>query len=311
MERTARIFIAGRHTLVGAAILRVLRAEGFETLAGEPDLADAGAVDAFFRDSRPEYVFLAAGRSGGIGANRAHPYGLMLDNLLVDTHTIDAARRHGVRRLLYVAPPCVYPRACPQPMRVEHLLTGPLEPTNEAYALAKLAGIKLCQACRSEFGADFRSVITANPYGPGEDFSLENSHVIPALLRKMHDARKRGDEGVEIWGTGRARREFMFADDIARACLWAMRAPAGEAIINLGGGSVVSIAELAELIRGVVGFSGELQFDATRPDGMPEKTLDGERLRAAGWTPRTPLVDGLRGTYEWFLSEVDRSTHVA
>ncbi|MEX0717386.1 MAG: GDP-L-fucose synthase [Planctomycetaceae bacterium] len=302
MERTARIFVAGSETLVGSALVRVLDEEGCASIAHEPDLHDATEVDRFFRDERPEFVFLAAGRSGGIGANCDHPYELMLDNLRVDTNVIDAARRHGAGRLLYVAPPCVYPRECPQPMRVEHLLTGPLEPTNEAYALAKLAGIQLCLACRSEFGVDFRVAITANPYGPGEDFSPENSHVIPALLRKMHEARARDDAAVELWGTGAAVRQFLFADDVARACLWAMRTASGNAIINLGGGSVVSIAELAEEVRAVVGYAGELRFDAARPDGMPEKVIDGDALRAAGWSPRTSLAEGLAATDQWYLS---------
>ncbi|MEX0701712.1 MAG: GDP-L-fucose synthase [Planctomycetales bacterium] len=304
MDRKARIFVAGGDTLVGGAIVRRLRDGDYTAILGEPDLRDPAAVEAFFREHRPEYVFLAGGRSGGIGMNRAHPAELMLDNLRIDYAVIDAARRHGARRLLYVAPPCVYPRDCPQPMRVEHLLSGPLEPTNEAYAVAKLAGIKLCQACRTEFGVDFRVGITANPYGPGEDFSLENSHVIPALLRKMHEARERGAASVEIWGTGRARREFLFADDVADGCLCAMRITGGDAIINLGGGSLVSIADLAERIRAVVGYGGGLRFDASRPDGMPEKTLDGSRLAAAGWSRRTNLDAGLRATYEWYLSQV-------
>ena len=298
MQRNSRIYVAGGNTLIGAAIVRRLEHHGYADLCNdveeEVDLTAARDVEAYFQRVRPEYVFFAAGRSGGIGANMSFPAELMQDNLLSSIHVIDSAHRHGVRKLLYLASSCSYPKLCPQPMRVADLMSGPVEPTNEAYAVAKLAGIKLCQAYRRQYGDDFIVGIPANAFGPGDDFSLENSHVIAALIRKMHEAARRGDDRVEVWGTGSARREFIFADDLADACIHVMLDYCHEEPINLGGGPVLSIGELARTIRRVVGFTGRLEFDPSKPDGMPMKGLESSRLEGLGWRPRVDFEDALR-----------------
>ena len=305
MEKHAKIYVAGGQTLIGAAILRGLERQRYISIIGrpreEPILTDAAQVDAFFAQTAPDYVLLAAGKSGGIRANQKSPAEFIRHNLLVECHVIHSAYRYGVKKLLYLASSCSYPKHCPQPMRIESLLTGPLEPTNEAYAVAKIAGIKLCQAYRQQYGANFISGIPANVFGPGDDFSLENSHVIAALIRKMHEAKILGSECVEIWGTGTPRREFIFADDLADACLFIMRAYNGPEPINIGSGVDLSIGELAALIKQIVGYPGSLYFDASRPDGMPLKVLDSSQLRALGWRPRTPLRSALSATYDWFL----------
>ena len=306
MEKYAKIYVAGGQTLIGAAILRELERQGYMNIGGgpgeAPDLTDAAQVDAFFARTTPDYVFLAAGKSGGIGANQKYPAELMLDNLLVECHVIHNAYRHGVKKLLYLASSCSYPKHCPQPMRVESLMTGPLEPTNEAYAVAKIAGIKLCQAYSQQYGVNFICGIPANAFGPGDDFSLEDSHVIAALIRKMHEAKVLGVESVEIWGTGAPRREFIFSDDLADACIFVMREYSNSKPINLGSGWDLSIRELAELIKEVVGYLGELRFDTSKPDGMPAKLLDSSQLKEMGWQPRTPLRAALLATFEWFLN---------
>ncbi|MBM4048356.1 MAG: GDP-L-fucose synthase [Planctomycetes bacterium] len=305
MDKQSRIYVAGAETLIGSALLRQLERQGHRNLVGQPghapDLADGAQVDAFFARTKPEFVFFAAGKSGGIRANQKYPADLMIDNLLAACHVIQAAHRHGVKKLLYLASSCSYPKHCPQPMRVESLLTGPLEPTNEAYAVAKLAGLKLCQAYRQQHGANFICGIPADAFGPGDDFSPEDSHVVPALIRRMHEAKLAHAASVEIWGTGSPRREFIFADDLADACLFAMRHYDGPEPLNLGGGSNLSIKELAETIQAVVGFAGELRFDTSKPDGMPLKGLDSSRLLALGWRPQTPFRDALEATYQWFL----------
>ncbi len=304
MNSVDRIYVAGGRTLIGAAILRELKRQGYAHLAGddhEPDLGDAQAVEAFFERERPQYVFMAAGKSGGIAANQKYPASLMLDNLLVDCHVIDAAYRHGAQKLLYLASSCSYPRLAAQPMSIESLLTGPLEPTNEAYAIAKIAGIKLCAAYRQQYGANFVAGIPANAFGVGDDFSLDNSHVIAALMRKMHDAKLNASPTVEIWGTGSPRREFIFADDLADACIHVMNHYDGGMPINLGGGSDISIKELALSIQELVGYEGQLRFDTNRPDGMPRKALDATALLGLGWRPRTSLRDALAATYEWYV----------
>ena len=305
MEKRARICVAGAKTMIGAAILRELRREGFSNITSdpenEPDFTDANQVDVFFERAAPEYVFVAAGRSGGIQANLKYPADFIRDNLLASCHIIHSAYRHRVTKLLYLASSCIYPRACPQPMKVTSILTGPLEPTNEAYAEAKIAGIKMCQAYRQQFGINFISAIAANNFGPGDDFDPEDSHVIGALIRKMHEARESGTESVEIWGTGGPRREFMFVDDLADACVYVMRRYDGPEPINLGSGCALSIREVAALIREVVGYTGELSFDPRKPDGMPVKLLDSSRLREMGWKPKTPMRSGLAATYQWFL----------
>ncbi len=305
MNPDATIFVAGGETLIGSALIRRLHREGFAHLAGvdgeEPDLTDPMAVETFFSDTRPDYVVHAGGRSGGIAANVRYPADLMYDNLLAATHVIHSAHVHGVRKLLYLASSCSYPRVCPQPMSEDLLLGGPLEPTNEAYALAKLAGLKLCLAYRRQYGDDFIVGIPANSYGIGDDFGPEDSHVIGALIHRAHEAKVHGQPTLTVWGTGAPRREFLFADDLADACLFVLRGYSDDAPINLAGGTELSIRELAEAVCRVVGYAGTLVFDAARPDGMPRKGLDAGRLAALGWRPSVPLEVGLAATYRSFL----------
>jgi GDP-L-fucose synthase len=312
MQRNSKIYVAGGDTLIGAAIIRRLQHHGYTDLCNrteaEVDLTTAPDVRAYFQRVRPEYVFFAAGRSGGIRANMNFPADLIQDNLLSSIHVVDSAHRHGVRKLLYLASSCSYPKLCPQPMRVADLMSGAVEPTNEAYAMAKLAGIKLCQAYRRQYGDDFIVGIPANAFGPGDDFSLENSHVVAALIRKMHEAVRRDDDRVEVWGTGSARREFIFADDLADACIHVMLNYCHEEPINLGGGLALSIGELARIIRRVVGFTGRLEFDPSKPDGMPMKGLESSRLEGLGWRPRVGFEDALSITYQWYLDHELQST---
>jgi GDP-L-fucose synthase len=311
----ARVFVAGGDTLLGAALRERLRAEDVRLTGAppeEPALADAGQVEAFFAEARPEYVFLAAGKSGGIRANQAYPATLTRDNLLVIANVLHAAHTYRVRRLLYLASSCCYPRLAPQPLAVESLMTGPLEPTNEAYATAKLAGIVLCRAYRQEHGADFVPAIPANSFGPHDHFDPEDAHVIPGLIRRMHEAKARGDAALAIWGTGRARREFVYARDLADAALFVMGRYEGRGPINLGGGQDLSIAELAEAVAEAVGYCGRLVFDASKPDGMPRKGLDAGPLRRLGWAPRADFRAALAETYAWFLGNVagEEAAHV-
>jgi GDP-L-fucose synthase len=286
------------------ALLERLRADGCRRLVGvppdEPDLTCPGQVAAFFFQTRPEYVILAAGKSGGIEANRSRPADLMLDNLLVAAHVLREASRAGVAKLLYLASSCAYPRLASQPMRPDSLLTGPLEPTNDAYALAKLAGWKLCQAYRRQADAPFITAVPANPFGPFDDFGPESGHVIPALMRRMHEAEHCGEESVVVWGSGRPRREFLYVRDLADACVFVMRYYDGDEPINLGGGPEHSIAETARLIAEVVGYRGRIEFDPGRPDGMPRKALDAGPLAALGWSPTTDFRAALEETYAWF-----------
>jgi GDP-L-fucose synthase len=305
VEAISRIYVAGGDTLIGSALRERLRADGFRQLIGEPpdepDLACSRRVNKFFATERPEYVFLAAGASGGIHANRAYPARLMRDNLLATVHVVYAAFRYKVSKLLYLGSSCSYPRAATQPMRVESLMTGPLEPTNEAYAMAKLAGIVLCQAYRRQYGAPFITAIPANAFGPQDSFSPKDSHVVPALIRRFHEARIRGETEVSIWGSGRPRREFIYSRDLADACLLVMRNYDADDPINLGGSLELSIAETASAIAAVVGYRGRLRFDTNRPDGMPRKSLDTEPLRKLGWTRLTAFDTALAETYDWFL----------
>lgn len=304
MDPEARVAVVGGSSLLGGAIVRALTRLGYRSvfsLPGDgPDLADAAAIDTFFAQTRPAYVVVASVRAGGIRANERWPADFMAQNLLADTNVIAAAHRHRVRKLLYLGSSCAYPRQCRQPMRIEDLMTGPLEPTSEAYALAKLAGITLCQAFRRQYADDFVAAIPPDTFGPQDDFSDESAHVVAALIRRLHDAKKRDAPRATVWGTGRARREFMFIDDVADACVLVMQRYSADAPINLGGGVRVSIREVAELIREVVGYQGVLEFDASRPDGMLEKALDGAQLRALGWAPSTDLRTGLVATYAWF-----------
>jgi len=307
LDRNARIFVAGSRTLIGAALLRRLASLGFRNVVGaahgEPDLGASADVDKFFRRERPQYVLFAAGKSGGIRANQMFPAELMIDNLRSALHVIDAAHRHNVQKLLYLASACCYPKHCPQPMRVESLLSGPLEPTNDAYATAKLAGLKLCQAYARQYGAGFISGIPANAFGIDDDFSPDGGHVIPALIGRIHQAKIESQPSVSIWGTGTPKREFIFADDLADACLFVLREyDDAETPINLGCGGELSIRETAEHIRSVVGYAGELVFDDQKPDGMPLKSLDSGPLMGMGWRAKTSIEDGLRETYEAYLS---------
>jgi GDP-L-fucose synthase len=305
VNQTDRIYVAGNETLVGKALLRRLDSAGYfnvvDTSSVEPDLTDGTSVNAYFEATRPNYVFLAAGKSGGIRANQKYPADLMLNNLLIQCQIIRSAQRHGARKLLYVASSCSYPRSSPQPMQVRSLMTGPLESTSEAYAIAKIAGIKLCQAYQQQHGANMISVIPGDVFGPGDDFGLEDSHVIAALIRKMHQAKIDGVPTVEVWGSGLPRREFIFVDDVADAAIFLMQSYSDPTPVNLGNGSEISIKDIAELIRKVVGYNGQLRFDYTKPDGMPLKALDSSELMAMGWRPKVSLERGLEETYRWFL----------
>lgn len=305
MEKDARVYVAGAGTFAGTAICRELQRRGYTNIVNhaeeEPELVDPFQVDTFFEAAAPEYVFLVAGDSGGIAANQKYPARLMLDNLLVECNVISSAHRHGVKKLLNIASSCVYPKICPQPMKEQYLLTGLLEPTNEAYAVAKIAGIKLCQAYNQQFGTKFISGIPANVFGPGDDFSPEESHVIPGLIRRIHEAKVWESGYAEIWGTGTPRREFIFIDDLAAASIFVMQEYQDTGLINIGVGSDLSIRELAEWIRGVAAYGGQLRFDATKTDGAPAKLLDSSRLMDLGWRPRTSLRDGLTATYNWYL----------
>lgn len=308
MRNDECIFVAGGTTLIGAALLRRLRHGGVNCFSdsdeGGPKLTDRESVDDFFQKIEPDYVFLAAGKSGGIEANRRYPAELMLDNLLVSSHIIDGAFRFGVKKLLYLASSCSYPKHCPQPMTVESLLSGPLEPTNEAYAIAKIAGIKLCQAYRRQYGVNFVVGIPGNVFGPDDDFDPDNAHVIPALIHRMYHAKILGKSSIAIWGTGTPRREFVFADDLADACVFAMQNYDDEMPINMGSGTDISIAELAGQIKTITGYSGDIVYDVDRPDGMPLKALDSSVLLGMGWCPKTDFASALEITYKWFLSDI-------
>jgi len=305
LDQEARIFVAGHRGLVGSAIVRHLHARGYRKVLTatrqQLDLRDQAAVNYWFRANRPEYVFLVAGTVGGILANSTRPAEFLYDNMMIHATVVHAAHLYDVRRLLYLGSSCIYPRECPQPIKEEYLLTGPLEPTNEAYALAKIAGIKLCQTYRKQYNRDFISAMPTNLYGPHDNFDLASSHVLPALIRKFHDAKMSGAAEVVIWGTGAARREFLHVDDLADACVFLMQHYEGADHINVGTGQDLSIRELAEMVREIVYPAAELVFDATKPDGTPRKLLDVSRLRKLGWRHSIELRDGITQTYQWFL----------
>ena len=337
MDSNAEIYVAGHRGLVGSALMRNLQAKGYANLLtrthAELDLTDQAAVEAFFAAERPDYVFLAAAKVGGILANNTYPAEFIRDNLAIQTHVIHAAWRYGVKRLLFLGSSCIYPKLCPQPMREEYLLTGPLEPTNRPYAIAKIAGIEMCWSYNRQYGTRFLAVMPTNLYGPGDNYHPENSHVIPALIRKFHEAKVSGSPTVTVWGTGTPRREFLYSDDMADACVFLMNLPdaqfdtllgsdaklnpspacgggaGGEGefmppLVNIGVGEDLTIRELAEIVKEVVGYTGEIVFDTTKPDGTPRKLMDVSRLHGLGWQARTGMLDGLRIAYTEFVASL-------
>ena len=308
MEKSAKIYIAGHRGMVGSAITRALETNGHSNLLKRTrtqlDLADTAAVAKFFQKEKPEIVIFAAAKVGGIKANDDFPVEFLIDNLRIQTNVIAAAHESGARKLLFLGSSCIYPKHAPQPIPESALLTGPLEPTNEAYAVAKIAGIELCQAYDREYGANFISAMPSNLYGPNESFDLETSHVLAALLRKAHEAKKSRARELVVWGTGTPRREFLHVDDCASACLFLLQKYDSPEIINVGSGEDVTIRELAELICDVVGFDGALTWDKSKPDGTPRKLLDVSKLRALGWKSTIPLREGIARTYDWFLNNV-------
>lgn len=305
MNKSSQICVFGNDTLIGSNIFRMLKSKGFLNAYHEDkiNLRDISEVRKIFQERKPEFIFLAAGKSGGIAANINYPADLMLDNLLIACNVIDCACQCNVKKLLYLASSCSYPRECFQPMKEDFLLTGLLEPTNEAYAIAKIAGMKLCQAYRSQYGSNFIVGIPANAFGPGDDFSEKDSHVVAALIHKMHEAKINDLKQVEIWGTGNPLREFIFIDDLADACLFVMENYDMQEPINLGSGMSFSIRELAETIREVVGYKNSIIYDASKPDGMPIKSLDNKKIRDLGWSPQFSLREGLAATYNWYRKE--------
>jgi GDP-L-fucose synthase len=315
MKPDARIYVAGHRGLVGSALMRALQHAGHRNLLtrthDELDLTDDRAVETFFASERPEYVFLAAAKVGGILANETYPAEFIRENLAIQTNVIHQAWRAGVKRLLFLGSSCIYPRDCPQPIREAYLLTGPLESTNRAYAIAKIAGIEMCWSYNRQYGTGFLAVMPTNLYGPGDNYDLKNSHVLPALIRKMNEAKERGDREVVVWGTGAPRREFLYSDDMADACLKLISLPDAEfgatvaafpPLINIGCGEDLTIRELAETIAGVVGFKGALRFDTSKPDGTPRKLLDVSRMFALGWRPSTDLRRGIERANADFLA---------
>lgn len=320
LNREARIFVAGHQGLAGSALVRRLEAAGYGNLLlrsrGELDLTDQAAVREFFGNERPEHVFVAAAKVGGILANNTYPGAFIRENLAIQTNVIHEAWAAGIQRLLFLGSSCIYPRGCPQPIREEYLLTGPLEPTNRPYALAKIAGVEMCWAYNREYGTRFLAAMPTNLYGPRDNYDLANSHVLPALIRKMHEAKARGDAEVVIWGTGTPRREFLFVDDMADACVRLLELPdaafdallpqAGPPLINVGSGEDLTIAELASTVARVVGFGGELRYDLSKPDGTMQKLLDVSRIKAIGWRPSVGLEQGIAVAYADFLQREPR-----
>jgi GDP-L-fucose synthase len=311
IAKSARIYIAGHKGLVGSAVVRALQNQGFENLITrtrtELDLTEQDAVRKFFDASRPQAVIMAAARVGGIHANNSHPATFLRDNLLIQDNVIDAAHRSGVEKFVFLGSSCIYPKMAPQPIKEDYLLTGSLEPTNEWYAIAKIAGLKMCQAYRRQYGFNAISLMPTNLYGPGDNFDLQNSHVLPALIRKFHDAKMRGDKSVEIWGSGTPRREFLHVDDLADAVLYLLQNYDAEPIVNIGWGEDVTIRELAEMVMSAIGYSGSVTLDPSKPDGTPRKLLDVSRLRGLGWQPKITLTKGIESTYTWFKQHVDEA----
>ena len=306
MEKNAKIFVAGHNGMVGSAIVRLLKTKGYTNLvlvtSKEVDLCNQKLVDDFFEKNKPEYVFLAAAKVGGILANNTYRADFLYDNLMIASNVIHAAHQHKVKKLLFLGSSCIYPKLAPQPLKEEYLLTGELEPTNEPYAIAKIAGIKLCETYRDQFGCNFISAMPTNLYGPNDNYHLQNSHVLPALIKKFYLAKKNNAENVEIWGTGEALREFLYVDDLAEACLHLMLNYNEKQFINVGSGKEISIKNLALLVKKIVGFEGELVFDTTKPNGTPRKLMDVSKLNNAGWSYTTELEAGIKLAYKDALS---------
>ena len=307
MEPSAKIYVAGHRGMVGSALVRRLRKEGYDNLvtrtSRELDLRRQTEVEEFFRRERPEYVFLAAAKVGGILANNTYRGEFIYDNLMIQSNVIHAAKEYGVKKLLFLGSSCIYPKMAPQPLKEDYLLTGPLEPTNEPYAIAKIAGIKMCDAYRHQYGCNFISVMPTNLYGPNDNYDLETSHVLPALIRKFHEAKKKGAPSVAIWGTGTPRREFLHVDDLADACLFLMKTYDEPGLVNIGTGEDIAIKDLALLIKNIVGFEGRIEHDLSKPDGTPRKLLDVSKLHRAGWKAKIPLEEGIRRVYEGLEGE--------
>jgi GDP-L-fucose synthase len=309
IDKSSRVYIAGHSGLVGGALVRAMRDRGYSNLILRTrqalDLTDQLAVREFFHAERPQAVIMAAARVGGIQANTVRPAEFIRDNLLIQDNVIDSAHRSGVEKFVFLGSSCIYPKLAPQPMKEEYLLSGPLEPTNEWYAIAKIAGIKMCQAYRREYGFNAISLMPTNLYGPGDNFDLQNSHVLAALIRRFHDAKIRGDASVTVWGSGTPRREFLHVDDLADAILYLLHTYDAEPMVNVGWGEDVSIRDLADLVMSAVGYRVDLEFDSSKPDGTPRKLLDVSRLKELGWRPKIPLSQGIQSTYAWFREHPD------
>lgn len=306
MEKSSKIFVAGHRGLVGSAILRLLQQQGYTNLVyrthKELDLTDQQAVKRFFEQEKPEYVFLAAAKVGGIYANNTYPAEFIFSNLEIQNNVIHQSYLHEVKKLCFLGSSCIYPKLAPQPMKEEYLLTGKLEPTNEPYAVAKIAGIEMIKSYNRQYGTNYISVMPTNLYGPNDNFDLQNSHVLPALIRKFVEAKEKNSPSVMLWGTGTPRREFLYVDDMADACIFLMNSYNGNEFVNIGTGDDVTILELANLIKQEVGFNGTLEFDTTKPDGTPRKLLDVSKIHSLGWKARVPLRDGIKKTIEWYLT---------
>ncbi len=308
-DKNAKIYIAGHNGMVGSAILRLLKSEGYTNFvlrtSKELDLRNQQAVFDFFATEKPEYVFLAAAKVGGIQANNTYRAEFIYDNLMIECNVIEASRLHSVKKLLFLGSSCIYPKMCPQPIKEEYLLTSELEPTNEPYALAKIAGLKMCESYRHQYGSNFISVMPTNLYGPNDYFNLEKAHVLPALIRRFHDAKISNASSVTVWGTGKALREFLHVDDVAKACVMLMNTYDEAGWINVGSGQEVSIAELAQTVKDIIGFQGELVFDTSKPDGTPRKVLDCTKIHSLGWKADISLAQGIQNAYQWFLNQTE------
>lgn len=306
MQKHSKIYVAGHNGMVGSAIVRALKNHGFSDIivrsSKELNLTRQNEVENFFTYEKPEYVFLAAAKVGGIYANSTYPAEFIYDNLMIECNVIHASYQNKVRKLLFLGSSCIYPKLSPQPIKEEYLLSGYLEPTNEAYAIAKISGIELCKFYREQYGCDFISVMPTNLYGPNDNFHLENSHVLPALIRKFHEAKINNYNKVVVWGTGKARREFLYVDDLAEACIFLMKEYSGETHLNIGTGKDLEIKELAEIIKNIVNYKGEIVYDFSKPDGTPQKLLDVSKINKIGWKAKTDILDGITKTYQWYVN---------